>query len=1177
MPNVEIRLFGGVEIHVDAKPVKGLVSRKGDALVAYLACNPALHARERLADLLWDDRNLSTAMGNLRVLLNSIRNQLVPPVVITRNTVHMDLAEDVWVDCLVFEQLLEPLSKGTHQQLPQATTLPSTVVDNLHRALSFYQGEFAAGFHLREAHQFDDWVMLERERYHIAAVNAIQALVCHYMATKQFTLGINTTQRWLQIDYFNEAAHRLLMELLAHVGQHTAALDHYQQYVLKLTAENLEPSPITSSLYQQLARDTLSAQAEQLKRPTSLSAAAAGNGTVRNGTIGDTPSNTVPNNLPATLTPLIGRATELTTIHQRLLDPHCRLLTIVGLGGVGKTHLATEAAQQLTTADAAQMLFRDGIFLVRLDRLEPDQLMPSVIANAINFTFQGALDQQAQLFRYLRGRHMLVILDNFEHLLHHADFVDELLQQAPNVKVLVTSRERLEFMGEWLLPVEGLPSPPAAEKNSAALNPEEAAAHGSTNGFRPAETEITINPWHTYPAPQLFIHTAQAVHPNFIAERQKDAIIAICQMVEGLPLGIQLAAAAINAHACTEIVDAVRRNLDAINTKMRNMPERHRSLRAVFTHSWELLTPIEQRAFADLAIFVDGFSAESAKLIANISHELLDALQNKSLVQQMEVQTGTHSAQLIDVETHRRYRLHPVLHHYAGLELAKSAAHEGRLRHQHCLYFCRFAAEREAALNQLGAGAAADAIATELENLRAGWRYALSQGLDELLLFMAPGLIRFYLRRGYLQDALAMLQAAIATVAAWLPAVAADSPTTMPPQQRRRQTLLANLFVHSAEVHTELGQYDKAAKAAQNAINHAQRSGSAVGEALGHLHWGIALNYLGDYRQAKQKLQLAIDEAQQHALPSVEARAQRHMGVNHFYQGDYTGGRLQHENAIRYYQETGNLFQELRTYHSLAMRYFYTGDYLQARRHYEHCLEMYKTMGDRATIALTLNNLGAISTQLGDYTQAHRSFEEALEIRRRLGDRQMEGLILANLGLLMHLMNNHRQALAYCTQALEVSLEIGERDTEAYTRTCLAHAQLELGQVADAIANYELAVGMRKSAEQQTQMLEPLAGLARAYLRLREPKQALHYVEEILTQLDRDTYAGIVELIRIYLTCYRVLYLLEDPRAEELLHMGHATLQERAARIVDKDLRQLYLDNVVAHRELLTEYETQQV
>lgn len=1158
MPKLELRLFGGIEIHVQGKMLEGLVSRKADALVAYLACNPSLHARERLADLLWDNRNAATAMGNLRVLLNSIRNELSPPVIITRNSVHLEQTEDVWVDVELFERLNKPLTHLSNR----SAALPSELVDNLHRALTLYQGEFLAGFHLREAQQFEDWVMLERERYHVAAVNMAHALVSHYISSRQYTLGVTTAQRWLQFDFFNEYAHRLLMELLVHQDQLSAALDHYQRYADRLSNEGMEPSSAIIALYQQISRDALNAQAELLQSELYANSPTTGVSTLSPTT------NTVPHNLPSALTPLIGRETELALLQERLQDPHCRLLTIVGLGGVGKTHLAIEAARQLAKEETTPTQFRDGIYLIRFDRLEPDQLLPSLIASAINFTFQGVLDQQAQLFQYLRGRHMLLIFDNFEHLLHYADFLDILLQHAPRLKVLVTSRERLEFMGEWLLPVEGLPCAP----DTSEMDREE------KQDRLPDLLQTQPALWHDYPAPQLFIHTARALRPNFTAAQQKSAIIQICRTLEGLPLGIQLAAAAVHVHECDEIATALVSNLDFLNTKMRNLPERHKSLRAIFLHSWQLLTDKEREAFRALAVFVDGFSAAIAERVANIAPETLTQLRDKSLIQQIEIQRQSAPNQ-----QQRRYRLHPVLHHYATEQLDQAADHRAELYHQHCLYFCNFVAAQEDAFNRKDAGAAADNIALELENIRASWRHAANHGLIDLLRKMLPALIRFYLLRGFLQDALTLLASTADEVTSWLndPAVDPLQPTldTMKisevERQHTRHLLLAYLQIYSAEVYTELGEYEKAARAAQTAIQEAQLSKDSITEALGNLHWGIALNYLGDYRLAKEKLQQTLNRAHEENLRAIEGAAQRHMGVNSFYQGDYTGGRLQHESAIKYYQESGNLSQELRTYHSLAMLYFYTGDYLQARRHYERCLEMYQEIGDRPTMALTLNNLGAVSTQLGDYTNAHRSFEEALAIRQRIGDRQMEGLILANLGLLMHLMNNHRQSVDYGLRALEVSLETGEHDTEAYARSCLAHAQLELGQMQDAVANYELAVSMRKSAGQHTQMLEPLAGLARVYLRMREPEQALHYVEKILQHLEPETNEGIVELVRIYLTCYRVLYQTRDKRAEAILTTGHSILQERANRIVDKTLRQLYLDNVIAHRELLTEYETQ--
>lgn len=1123
MSILQLHLFGGLTIQLNHQPVTGLVSRKADALIAYLACNPHVYQREVLADLFWDDRSQTQAMGNLRVVLNSLRRELADQITITRQTVHLVRTPQLWSDAIEFENFLVPLLHSTVNK--------SAALLGLQKALNLYKGEFLAGFFLRDAHQFEEWMVFERERHHIGAVKAAQTLTCHYLAVQDYGQGVQAAQRWVQLDMLNEEAHRTLMELLVYHGQRTAALEHYQQHLSKSAREGFELSSEFHAFYQQLTRDELTIQVEGLQAgPVRLEHYQA----------------TIPHNLPSSLTPMIGREKELRQIQDRLEDPSCRLLTVMGLGGVGKTRLAIEAAQSLTAAAVGNLSFRDGIYLVRLDRIESDALLPSVIANALNYTFQGPLHPIKQLHQYLRSRRLLLILDNYEHLSQHSNFILEILQHAPHVKILVTSRTRLEFLGEWILPIEGLSHPPAA------------AATGHVGAHRQKMETVA---WDEFPATHLFIHTAQAIQPNFDPNAERLSIIEICQTVDGLPLAIQLTAAAVHAHSCQEIAAAIRRNLDFIHSNMRNLPERHRSLRAVFTHSWQLLPPVEQEAFTNLAIFIDGFSVEQATAVADVTKEILTNLINKSLIQQLEGQIDGSGTQ-----RYRRYRMHPVLHQYAMQELTADPQNESARGQRHCLYFCHFAIEQNTILESAKAAEASAALALEINNLRASWHYALRHRQDELLLTMLPALMRFYLLRGFLQDALTILESAIGEVAGW------NSGTSV--KQSSQQRLLTHLFAHKAEVLIELGRYDSAIVAGQKAIGYAKAGTDSSGEALGHLYWGIALNCQGLYKPAKEKLQHAVALAQQEELSQCEAAAQRYLGVNSFYQGDYTAGRLHHEAAIRLYQERKELINELRTYHSLAMLYFYTGDYSQARQHYERCRQAYQDIRDLPALSLTLNNLGAVSTHLGDYTKALHSFEDALSIRREIGDRQMEGLILANIGLLLHLMNNNRLALDYCTQALVVSLELGERDTEAYARTCLGHALLELGRVAEAITNYEQAVQIRKNNDQLTQMLEPLAGLARAHLRLREATVALAYVEEILPHLTVHTSAGIVELIRIHLTCYRVLYLLEDPRATEILTMGQMILQERAAKITDKNLRRYYFENIIAHRELMTEYET---
>jgi len=1131
---LELYCFGGLEIRIEQTPITTLVSRKADALVTYLACNAHSLPREVIADLLWDDRTQSQALGNLRVVLNSLRQTLSPWVTITRQSVQLPRTEQLWADCIEFDQLVKPVFY----------TMPLTPakIDALHHALQLYNGEFLAGFFLRDASQFDEWVSFERERYHIGAVRAAQILTSHYLANQDYAQGVNVAQRWVQLDSLNEKAHQMLMELLVQAGQRTAALEHYQQHANKAVAEGIELSSEFEVLYQKLSRDELASEIVGLRQPLPT---------------GEASTTAVHHNLPSPLLPIIGRTEELKQIQERLADPSCRLLTITGMGGAGKTRLALEAAQLLAKSAKGNALFCDGIYLVRLDQVMAEQPLVSVIANAIGHTFQGPHEQTKQFLQYLRNRNILLLLDNFEHMLSHSDFLLEILHTAPAVKILVTSRLRLEFLGEWLLEIEGLPYP---------------LPHSAVANRQPGQPFAPL-PWHEYPATSLFILTAQAILPSLQPEPQRDAIVAICQMLDGLPLGIQLAASAVRTHSCAEIVASLQSNVDSLRSNMRNLPERHRSLRAVFNHSWNLLSDEEKAAFANLAVFTDGFTAVHAEAIADVSPELLVQLNTKSLIQLTEREVDDGGNADGTKQTFRRYQMHSVLHQFATEELAKDSENESLRRQRHALYFCRYAVEHGTALGSRQAADAIRLLTIELENIRAGWLYALTHYRDDLLYKMVPVLIRLYLFRGLLLDARACLKRAVEEVGGWI-----EVGKQQPGQQTNLlewQCLLAHLYAYQAEVEIELGRYDNAIQAAQSSIDSAQLASNGEARALGILQWGIALNYQGLYKQAKERLQQALDLTQQHEMIQAEATAQRFLGINSFYQGDYTAGRLHHEVAIRLYREQDNLVDELRTYHSLAMLYFYTGDYLQARQHYERCRQQYEQIGDRPTLSLTLNNLGAVSSHLGDYANALHSFEEALIIRRQIGDRQREGLILANMGLLAHLMNDNRRALDYCTQALEVSLETGERDTEAYARTCLGHALLELGRVAEATANYEQAAEMRRNNGQLTQILEPLAGLARVHLRLGDAKTAATYVAEILPHLSVHTYAGIVELIRIYLTCYRVLYLQEDSRAKEILTMGYRVLQDRAAKILDTNLRKNYFENIIAHRDLMTEYETQ--
>ncbi len=1107
---LEIHLLGGLEIRHNGQHVTNLVSRKAEALLAYLACNPRPYPRDLLADFLWTERSQIQAAGNLRVLLNSLRKTVEPFITINRHTVAINQQSDVWVDTLAFERLLVDFNYNSQVK---KGGLPARLAEQIEQALVFYQGDFLTGFFIRDAPDFEVWARIERERLHILAINAVQALSLHYLATHQYAPGINAVERWLHWDLLNEEAHRTLMRLLAQDGNRAAALQHYERIVTLLRQElGDDPSPETEALYHQLLDDTSSlAPREPVDRQRSL------------------PVH-IPNNLDAALSPIVGRERELAQILERIQKPTCRLLTLVGVGGVGKTRLALEAALYLTQLEASQSLFTDGIFWVRLEYVETDALLLSAIAQAVQYSFQGVTEPTKQLLEFLRHRRLLLVLDNVEHLVGQGDLILQILQSAPGVKLLVTSREWLNFQGEWLVEVNGLPYPLTLDQET----------------------------WRGYPAAQLFIQCATAMVADFDAQAQQAAIIQICEIMEGLPLGIQLAAASARTFACQQIVTAIQHNLDFLSSTMRNLPLRHRSLRAIFEHSWLLLSAAEKDAFQRLAIFEGSFTAVAAAQVAQVSAPVLRNLIDKSLLHR---QAGEETPARKVAEL--RYWMHPVLHQYAAEKLAAVPDANGELAGSHAFYYCQLVASQASLLPTAQAAQAIALIDLEIENVRKSWQTAVALRLFPILHLYLPTLMQYYRLRGLFQEGQALLAAALDAILGYnKDPLLANTPFPL---------LLSHLFAYQAELRNESGHYAEAIVAATSGLALPDESQDATGKALSYLQWGIALYLQADYVASDEKLVQALQLAT--AVQATQIQADAHLSIarNRFYQGNYVEGQLRHEQAIALYRANGDLVNELAAYNSLARLSLFAGDYAKAQLYYERCLHEYRLIGNRPAIGLTLNNLGALANQLGHYAKAQQYFEESLMLRRLVGGRQSEALILANLALTCHQSHDHKKAVEVGQQALRLSIELGERDTEAYARLCLGHALVALGHWDEAVAAYQRCLLGRRQAGQHTQALEPLAGLAHIALTRGNLAQAKAYIDEITPHLGPQTYAGIVELIRVYLICYRVLTALQDPQATSVLALGYAILQERAAKIGDKQLRHAYLQ-IAAHAELCMAY-----
>ena len=400
--------------------------------------------------------------------------------------------------------------------------------------------------------------------------------------------------------------------------------------------------------------------------------------------------------LPTHPLPLIGRAQELAQISALLENPACRLLTLAGPGGIGKTRLAIEAARRAAPS------YVQGVHFVPLQPLDSLDLIVPEIAEAVGFQFYHGADTRQQLLGFFREKSLLLVLDNLEHLLQAAQLVTEILAAAPGVKLLTTSRERLNLREEWLLDLPGLSLPEADDAVQAA----------------------------DYEALQLFLQQAQRVRVGLeLDAAQMQAAARICRLVGGMPLGIELAAAWVRTLSCQEIAAEIECSLDILATSARDMPARHRSMRAALQHSWTLLSDTERRVCNRLSLFHEGFRKEAAVQVAIASLPLLSSLVDKSLLR---------------VDTSGRYQLHELLRQYSAERLAELPADAAQSAERHCHYYAHFMNTQLARMTGSEFKAAMREITTELENVRAAWDWAVSQQQPEIIDLMLDSLWLFY-------------------------------------------------------------------------------------------------------------------------------------------------------------------------------------------------------------------------------------------------------------------------------------------------------------------------------------------------------------------------------------------------------------------------------------------------
>ncbi|HSJ89249.1 MAG TPA: BTAD domain-containing putative transcriptional regulator, partial [Anaerolineales bacterium] len=676
MPRLEIALLGSPEIKLDGKAIK-TDRRKAVALLAYLAVTGRAHTRDQLATLLWPDYDHTAAFAYLRRTLWELNNFLGEEwMEANRETVAFKPDSAVWLDTGVFQKYLTE----------------SKDESSLEEAISLYRGDFLSGFFVQDTAPFEDWQIQQAEYFRRELAGALEKLIVIYEQAGMHDKALPHARRWLSLDPLNEFAHRAIMRLHAGLGDRSAAVHQYEACVQILNKElKVPPQAETTALYEKIVRGEIKKAVLDQTQTSSASVHSS-------------------SHLPLLPTPFMGRRPEVEQIKTLVMNPDHRLVTLVGPGGIGKTRLSIQSASELVDE------FPDGVWFVPLAPLQSTEAILPAMAKALDFSFYRQEERpRQQLVDYLREKHLLLILDNFEHLIHEGtELIGEILATAKNLKLFVTSRERLNLQGEQLYRVSGMRTP-AATDVATWIDPEQQAK--------------------SFSALQLFVERGKRVRPDFrLTPENLGAVTEICRLVEGMPLGIELAAGWLEVLTPAEIAAEVTRSLDFLETDLQDVSDRQRSIRAVFESSWKMLSEEEQNIFKKLTVFRGSFSREAAQNVSGTSLRMLLGLVNKSWLQQVE---------------EGRFALHEVLRQY-GHERLQSNEEEWQLANDsHAEYYLDFVEKLEKDLRGAKQIEAANALNKEFENnIQAAWDWLIERSrFADLAHRMLPGIFHFSLIR----------------------------------------------------------------------------------------------------------------------------------------------------------------------------------------------------------------------------------------------------------------------------------------------------------------------------------------------------------------------------------------------------------------------------------------------
>lgn len=982
MADLSISCMGSFQITLRGVPLSIPGTPKIRALLAYLAVErDKIHSRESLAGLLWSDQPESNALHNLRQALSILRKVLGDDtyLLITPEGVQFNPAQNIWLDVFEFQKQIS--SALAHYGL--CAQSGGLNVRRLRRAVDLYRGPFMDQLSLSGSQLFEEWLTLQREELVRQMAEVLTRLAEYHERRGEYSQAAQVNARLVKMMPWEEDIHAGLIRLLALDGQWAAARAQYTACCRYLDEQlGVSPSASTTVLYEAVRQ-----AARQPGKPL--------------------PAVLQPkypparHNLSPAPTSFVGRAAELDAIAEKIAHPDCRMLTLLGPGGIGKSRLALEAAREQVG------VFTDGVFQISLVSVDNSEHLLTAIASAIGLSFSESGKQQTQLLDFLRQKYLLLVLDNFEQLLQDersTRILDEILKQAARVFLLITSRERLNLQEECVFPVQGMAYP---EDGEFPLFPQ---------GFDALE---------------LFLHRVRQVHGEFTPDAEaQSAIIQICRLLDGLPLGMELAAAATWQYTCPQIVTQITHHLESLTASASNISPRHRSLWAAFDVSWSLLIPLEQAVFSRLSVFRGGFTEPFAQQIAQADAKVLSALVDQSLLRR---------------DITGRYEMHAAIRQYAADKLSDTPEQVFETRKTHALVYADFLYEKNAAIKGAEQVQALELIHLESSNTRTAWEWLVENEYIAELLRSMDSFYQYYNIRSQFAEGIRLFQFAV-----------------------RKLEKMENAGLALGMCLSRLGGL--AYRARDNALTQ-----ESLERARGLLNpldvpeeTAFLLITLGAWYHRKKNFPPALECGEE----SLRLYRQLHndwgesyalylLGLIKDRQAKFEEARELLEWSVKICRKTGNEQRLIAPLNILGDIACVFQDYVSAEKYFNEGLEISRKLNDRYHSGILLNNLATIYQARQQYEREQAVLEESIAICREIGDRDGEAISLNALGEMAVHRGEYLRAVEFSQRALQIALVVEEDWTTIVCLYNLGEAQGELADISTAEKN--ITQGLQKA------------------------------------------------------------------------------------------------------------------